>query len=40
MEDEEDTEDRDGARYNTLSWPQYDRIHQRFILLGNRNFFK
>ncbi|XP_054713354.1 neuroligin-3-like [Uloborus diversus] len=29
-----ESEDRDSARYNIVSWPQYDRLHQRYIFIS------
>ncbi|GFY43665.1 neuroligin-4, X-linked [Trichonephila inaurata madagascariensis] len=34
VDEDEEVEDRDAARYNTISWSQYDRLHQRYLLIG------
>ncbi|KAG8187917.1 hypothetical protein JTE90_002932 [Oedothorax gibbosus] len=34
IDEDEEVEDRESTRYSAVSWPQYDRLHQRFILIG------
>ncbi|XP_055936157.1 neuroligin-4, X-linked-like isoform X3 [Argiope bruennichi] len=34
VDEDEEAEDRDSTRYSPVSWSQYDRLHQRYLLIG------
>ncbi|XP_071033569.1 neuroligin-4, X-linked-like isoform X2 [Parasteatoda tepidariorum] len=40
LEEDEETDERDSGRYSGVNWPPYDRLHQRYILMGLKSKVK